>query len=94
EAVDVTFDRDLLGGTRAAEPQRADDPDADDDSRVYIVGKPLDDVCDEVFVKTVRRVGSSASALGRALGQSRGAIYRRMERLGITPAGGEPREDD
>ncbi|MFN7135582.1 MAG: sigma 54-interacting transcriptional regulator, partial [Myxococcales bacterium] len=27
EAADVTFDRDLLGGTRAAEPQRADDPD-------------------------------------------------------------------
>ncbi|HCF58482.1 MAG TPA: sigma-54-dependent Fis family transcriptional regulator, partial [Myxococcales bacterium] len=92
EAADLLFDRDLhLGGDRASESDTAYDPFSDDTSCVYIVGKPLERIEDEVFVKTCRRLGTRASIVARALGQSRGAAYRRMEKLGITP-GGEPPE--
>ncbi|MGI5864332.1 MAG: sigma 54-interacting transcriptional regulator [Myxococcales bacterium] len=93
EAADILFDRDLnLGGDRASEADSAYDPFADDTTCVYIVGKPLERIEDEVFIKTCRRLGTRASVVARALGQSRGAAYRRMEKLGITP-GGEPPEE-
>jgi DNA-binding NtrC family response regulator/pSer/pThr/pTyr-binding forkhead associated (FHA) protein len=94
EASDIAFDRDLNLASRAAEGSGPYDPDADDSCRVYIVDKSLERIEDEVFLKTCRRLGTRASALARALGQSRGAAYRRMEKLGITPCGSEPREED
>ncbi len=95
EAADVTFDRDLLADGRAAEAEvAAADPLADDPNQIWIVDKQLEAICDEVFVKTVRRIGSSATTLARTLGQSRGAVYRRMEKLGIVPASGEGRDEE
>jgi transcriptional regulator of acetoin/glycerol metabolism len=50
-------------------------------------------VDDEVFLKTWRRLGARPTRVAQALGQSRGAIYRRMEKLGIPTAANEPKED-
>jgi DNA-binding NtrC family response regulator len=86
EAADVTFDRELELAVGASEGEGGYDPDVDDLSRVYIIDKSLEKIEDEVFLKTCRRLGTRASVLARALGQSRGAAYRRMEKLGITPS--------
>ena len=84
EGDDVHFDRAEADPALAADAEAAY-RDADDLSRVAIVGKTLEAIDDEVFVKTCRRIGAGATAVARALGVSRGLAYRRMEKLGITP---------
>ncbi|MBI5549712.1 MAG: sigma 54-dependent Fis family transcriptional regulator, partial [Deltaproteobacteria bacterium] len=85
EADDVLFDVEP-GATTASEESAAYDPHADDSDRVYIIGKTLESVEDETFLKTWRRLGARPTSVAKALGQSRGAIYRRMEKLGIPTA--------
>jgi DNA-binding NtrC family response regulator len=92
EASDIAFDRDLASASRAAETEGSYDPLAEDPTSIYLVDKPLERLEDEIFVKTCRRLGTRASVVARALGQSRGAAYRRMEKLGITPGGETPEE--
>jgi DNA-binding NtrC family response regulator/pSer/pThr/pTyr-binding forkhead associated (FHA) protein len=87
DAQDVQFDSAEADAIRAADAE-ADYSEGDDDLvRVNIVDKTLDAIGDEVFVKTCRRIGASATAVARALGVSRGFAYRRMEKLGVTPGG-------
>ncbi len=87
EARDVQFDTAEADAVRAADAEADYSEGNDDLVRVNIVGKTLDAIGDEVFVKTCRRIGASATAVARALGVSRGFAYRRMEKLGITPGG-------
>lgn len=88
EAEDIFFD-DGFGA-----PSRADDPSpAPSNPRasqagaccIDIAGKTIAQIEEEVFVKTCERLGFRVSAVARALGQSRGTIYRRMDRLGLGP---------
>ena len=53
--------------------------------RIDIAGKTFAQIEEEVFVKTCERLGFKVSAVARALGQSRGTIYRRMDKLGLAP---------
>ncbi len=52
---------------------------------IDIAGKTFAQIEEEVFVRTCERLDFRVSAVARALGQSRGTIYRRMEKLGIGP---------
>ncbi len=89
EASDILFDREKEA-VRAAEGEAFYDPHVDDLERIFIPGKTMETIDDEFFLKTCRRVGTRVSKVAEAIGQSRGAVYRRMERLGIVPSGGDP----
>ncbi|HEY3448175.1 MAG TPA: sigma 54-interacting transcriptional regulator [Myxococcales bacterium] len=70
----------------ASEESGGYDPHREDPERVYILNKSLDDLDDEIFLKTWKRLSARPAQVAKALGQSRGAIYRRMEKLGIPTA--------
>ena len=48
-----------------------------------IEGRTFSELEDEIFIRTCRRLGFCVSAVARELGQSRGAVYRRLRRLGL-----------
>ena len=52
---------------------------------IDIAGKTFAQIEEEVFVRTCEQLDFRVAAVARALGQSRGTIYRRMERLGLGP---------
>ena len=56
---------------------------------IDIAGKTFAQIEEEVFFRTCEQLDFRVAAVARALGQSRGTIYRRMERLGLGP-GREP----
>ncbi|MGC4117021.1 MAG: sigma 54-interacting transcriptional regulator [Myxococcales bacterium] len=79
----------------ASEDSAGYDPHRDSPEAVYIVNKTLEDLEDEIFLKTWKRLGARPAMVAKALGQSRGAIYRRMEKLGIPTAAeaNEPKDE-
>ncbi len=93
---EIIFGGELESACMASEgcapPPLAADPDSEDLTRVSIVGKTLEQIEDEIFVKTCKRIGTRATFVARELGQSRGAAYRRMERLGISPGEDAPEQ--
>ncbi|GEM_PF-901794 len=54
-----------------------------DGGRIEIEGRTFSELEDEIFVRTCRRLDFCISAVARELGQSRGAVYRRLRRLGL-----------
>ena len=94
EADDVSFEVEP-GALKASEDAAGYDPHAGDNERIYIVSKTLEEIDDETFVKTWQRLGARPTKVAQALGQSRGAVYRRMEKLGIpTTAEQEGRDEE
>ncbi|MDR0966203.1 MAG: sigma 54-interacting transcriptional regulator [Myxococcales bacterium] len=100
EARDIFFDEGFGGfpatieatpATPASVSRASAGRDANASSCIDIAGKTFAQIEEEVFVRTSERLGFKVSAIARALGQSRGTIYRRMEKLGIGP-GREPEE--
>ncbi|HTP29498.1 MAG TPA: sigma 54-interacting transcriptional regulator [Anaeromyxobacteraceae bacterium] len=92
EADDILFEVDPSSSPASEVAEAYDDPHSEDLERIYIVGKTLEVVENELFLKTWHRFGGRPTKVAQALGQSRGAVYRRMERLGIS-TGSEPRDD-
>jgi two-component system response regulator HydG len=87
ELADVDFDpreKSDTGAQKANDRVEAD-PNVDDSSRVFIVGKHLEDIVNEVFRKTFQRFGS-ASSVAYALGVVKTTVYRRLEIQGLEPS--------
>ena len=81
EAGDIKFDEECL-----LEPtgKGMEDPDAGNDQRVFIVGKSLAAIEEEVLIKTYRRLKTtSPTKLGKALSLSRATVYRKFVKLGL-----------
>ncbi len=84
EAEDVSFEpsAEFVAKALGATGQ---DPNEDDMNRVFITGKKLDTIVDEVVAKTCRRVGPPGKVADE-LGVARTTVYRRLESLGLLPS--------
>jgi two-component system response regulator HydG len=87
ELSDIDFDpkEKSAAGDPNPEDRIESDPNVDDTSRVFIVGKQLEDIVNEVFRKTFQRFGS-ASSVAYALGVVKTTVYRRLEAQGLVPS--------
>lgn len=62
-----------------------DDPHVKDVARVFIIGKHLEAIVDEVLMKTCTRL-RHPQEVAAALGVGRATVYRRLEALGYLPS--------
>jgi len=81
EAEDVSFDP-KPEAVQSVGAEDIPDPHVDDVNRVFIIGKQLEEIIDEVVTKTCRRLGPPPK-VAQALGVARATVYRRLERLGF-----------
>jgi DNA-binding NtrC family response regulator len=94
EADDVSFESEYSAAPGVAEQGAGYDPCQDDGDRVFLPGKSLEAIEDEAFLKTWRRLGGGPTRVAAALKLSRGAIYRRLKRLGMDEEAGEEGEEE
>jgi hypothetical protein len=69
----------------SAGPAPGEDPHVNDVARVFIIGKHLDAIVDEVLTKTFTRL-RHPNKVAAALRVGRATVYRRIEALGYLPS--------